>query len=151
MTDNVTSSEFEILNQFIKDLSFEAPNSPRIFFESNETTPKVETQFAIKTANSGENLYEVNLHMTVKNMLEKEVLFFIELSYSAMVAITPEIEQDSISEILIKKVGPYLYPFVREIVANITKDSGFSPFVMGLVDFDKVKIINNENGETTDN
>ena len=140
MANDITTSEFEILNQFIKDLSFEAPSSPRIFFEKTSEAPKVETQFEVKTTNSGDNLYEVNLHVILKNTTSNDTLFLIELSYSAMVAVKINSDNDAISEILIRRVAPYLYPFAREIIANIIKDSGFPPFVMAPVDFDKIEI-----------
>ena len=137
------TNKFEILNQFIKDLSFEAPSSPKIFFDKLEKTPNIQTQLEVKAIKSGDNLYEINLHVVLKNATEKEVLFLLEISYSAMVVVNPELLKENENEVLIRKVTPYLYPFVREIVLNLTKDSGFPPFIMNAINFDNMKIENN--------
>lgn len=140
MTENTNTKKFEILNQFIKDLSFEAPNSPRIFFEKIEEKPNVEVGFDIKSTPAGEHLFEVNLHLTVKNSLKDRTLYFIELSYSSMVALNAENTQEEITDILLKQVPAYLFPFARGIITDLTKESGFPPFVLAPVDFSKVEI-----------
>ncbi len=141
MNNDMNNKKFQILNQFLKDLSFEAPSSPAVFFEKNETAPSIDTKFEIKTINSGENLFEVNLQLQVSSKIAEKTLFLIEISYSAMVSINPqELAADKIVETLIKEVSPYLYPYVREIVSILTKDSGFPPFVMTAIDFNKIEI-----------
>ena len=112
-----------------------------MFFEKNETAPSIDTKFEIKTINSGENLFEVNLQLQVSSKIAEKTLFLIEISYSAMVSVNPEeLAADKIVETLIKEVSPYLYPYVREIVSTLTKDSGFPPFVMTAIDFNKIEI-----------
>jgi len=138
--NNTNTKSFEILNQFIKDLSFEAPNSPKIFFEKIEEKPNVEVGFDIKSTAAGEHLFEVNLHLTVKNALKDRVLYFIELSYSSMVVINGENSQEETTNILLRQVPAYLFPFARGIVTDLTKESGFPPFVLAPIDFSKVEI-----------
>ncbi|MBR1544607.1 MAG: protein-export chaperone SecB [Alphaproteobacteria bacterium] len=137
---NNTEKKFEILNQFIKDLSFEAPNSPRIFFEKIEEKPNVEVGFEIKSIPAGEHLFEVNLHLTVRNALKDRVLYFIELSYSAMTVLNKENVPEENTDILLKQVPSYLFPFVRGVVADLTKESGFPPFILAPIDFSKVEV-----------
>ena len=140
--------KYEILNQFIKDLSFEAPNSPKIFFERIEEKPAIEIGFEVKSEAAGENLFEVNLHVTVKNSIRDRVLYFIELSYSSMVGIMNENTAEENTEILLRKVPAYLFPFVRGIVADLTRESGFPPFVLAPVDFENVEMKRNDiNGQ----
>ncbi len=139
MTEKIEQKKFEILNQFIKDLSFEAPNSPQIFFEKIEEKPNIEISFEIKAVPSGENLFESNLHLTVKNSLKDRVLYLVELSYSAMIAVNKDNSKEENTEILMKKVPSYLFPFARSVVTDLTKDSGFPPFVLAPIDFSKVE------------
>ena len=140
MAENTNTRKFEILNQFIKDLSFEAPNSPRIFFEKIEEKPNVEVGFEIKSAPAGAHLFEVNIHLTVKNSLKERTLYFIELSYSSMVALNAENTNEENTDILLKQVPAYLFPFARSIVTDLTKESGFPPFVLAPIDFSKVEV-----------
>lgn len=136
--------KYEILNQFIKDLSFEAPNSPKIFFERLEEKPSIEVGFEVNSKQAGENLFEVNLHVTVKNSIRNNVLYFIELSYSSMVGIAQDNKDEENTEILIRKVPAQLFPFVRAIIADLTRESGFPPFVLAPVNFDNVEIKRND-------
>ena len=145
-TENKTAQQkkYEILNQFIKDLSFEAPNSPRIFFERLEEKPNIEVGFEVNSNPAGENLFEINLHVTVKNSIKDRTLYFIELSYSSMVGVMAGNTQEENTEILIRKVPAHLFSFVRAIIADLTRESGFPPFVLAPVDFDNVEIRRNE-------
>ena len=140
MAENTNVKKFEILNQFIKDLSFEAPNSPKIFFEKIEEKPNVEIGFNIKSAPAGENLFEVNIHLTVKNSVQKSTLYFIELSYSSMVAVNAGNTNEENTNILLKQIPAYLFPYARGIVSDLTKESGFPPFVLAPIDFSKVEV-----------
>ncbi|MBR4315670.1 MAG: protein-export chaperone SecB [Alphaproteobacteria bacterium] len=149
MAENTNIKKFEILNQFIKDLSFEAPNSPRIFFEKIEEKPNAEVGFDIKSAPAGEHLFEVNIHLTVKNSIKEGILYFIELSYSSMVALNAENNNEENTNILLKQVPAYLFPFARSIVADLTRESGFPPFVLAPVDFSKVEVKQAVNTQNT--
>ncbi len=140
MTENIDVKKFEILNQFTKDLSFEAPNSPRIFFEKIEEKPNIEVGFEIKSIPSGEHLFEVNIHLTVKSSIKDRTLYLIELSYSSMVALNAENTEAENTDILLKQVPAYLFPFARGIVADLTKETGFPPFILAPIDFSKVEV-----------
>ena len=98
----------------------------------------------MKSMAAGEHLFEVNIHLTVKNKLKESTLYFIELSYSSMVAVNAEVSKEEEAEILIRKVPAYLFPFVRGIVTDLTRESGFPPFVLAPVNFDNVEVKTNE-------
>ncbi|MBD5404931.1 protein-export chaperone SecB [bacterium] len=143
MNENVKNNtqkkpEFEILNQFIKDLSLEAPNSPKIFFEKIEEKPNMEINLEVKSTPVNEKLFEVVLHIKVKNSLKENALYLIDLSYGAMVVLNVEDEETKKAHLL-KSVPAYLFPFVRSLIADLTKDSGFMPFVLQPINFDGLK------------
>ena len=124
--------------QYIKDLSFEAPNSPKVFFEKIEEKPNMEINLEVKSTPVNEKLFEVVLHIKVKNTLKNNVLYFIDLSYGAMTVINVE-EEETKKNHLLKSVPSYLFPFVRSLIADLTKDSGFMPFVLQPINFDNLK------------
>ncbi|MDR2098506.1 MAG: protein-export chaperone SecB [Rickettsiales bacterium] len=130
--------DFEILNQFVKDLSFEAPSSPKIFFDKIEGSPNIEIGLEVKTAPAGEKLFEVVLNLKIKNTLKESTLFLIELSYAAMAVVNTE-DAAAREKILIKTVPAHLFPFVRAIVADLTRESGFNPFILQPINFDEMK------------
>lgn len=135
-----TKPEFEILNQYIKDLSFEAPSSPKIFFEKIEEKPNMEIGLEIKSIPVNETLCEVVINLKVKNILKDNVLYMIDLSYGAMVALHTE-DKDIKSKHILKTVPSYLFPFVRGLIASITKDSGFMTFILDPINFDNIKAV----------
>lgn len=139
--NNSKQPEFEILNQFIKDLSFEAPNSPKIFFEKIEEKPNMEINLEVKSTPVNEKLFEVVLHIKVKNTLKNNVLYLVDLSYGAMAVLHVEDEEIRKNHLL-KTIPSYLFPFVRSLVADLTKDSGFMPFVLQPINFDVLKAEN---------
>ncbi len=132
--NNQIMPKFEILNQFIKDLSFEAPNSPKIFFDKIEDKPNMEINLEVKSTPVNENLFEIVLHIKVKNSVKENVLFFIDLSYGAMVVLH-EKDEEVRKNILLKSVPAHIFPFVRSLIAELTKESGFMPLVLQPIDF----------------
>ncbi|MDR1008921.1 MAG: protein-export chaperone SecB [Rickettsiales bacterium] len=131
--------EFEILNQYIKDLSFEAPSSPRIFFEKLEGQPKIDMNLEVKTAKMGDELYEVVMNLKITNTLADKPLFVIELAYGSMAAVHIT-EEEALKRLLTKTIPSHLFPFIRAVIAGVTADSGFSPFVLNPINFDKVEL-----------
>ena len=57
-----------------------------------------------------------------------------------MVVINSENTKEENTNILLKQVPAYLFPFARGIVSDLTKESGFPPFVLAPIDFDKVEV-----------
>jgi preprotein translocase subunit SecB len=140
MENKTKSPDFEILNQFIKDMSFEAPSSPKIFFEQVQDKPNIEIGLEVKTQPAGDSLFEVGVNLKVKNTVGSMTVFLIELSYAAMVV--TKIEDAAAREnILSRSVPAYLFPFIRGVVADITRVSGFTPFVLAPINFDTIEKI----------
>jgi len=130
--------EYEILSQFIKDLSFESPSTPQIFFEKPpQTQPSLNVNLEIKTQKIGEELYEVILGIKVNNTVGQKPLFVIDLAYGAVVAIRNK-DEEKIKDYLTKATPAHIFPFIREIIASLTRESGFAPFVLAPIDFSQV-------------
>jgi preprotein translocase subunit SecB len=131
--------DFEILNQYTKDLSFEAPSSPRIFFEKLEGAPKVEMGLEVKSAKLADELFEIALTLKITNKLEERALFVIDLTYAAVAAIHLKGEDD-IKRMVTKTIPAHIFPYVRALVSEVTGASGFAPFMLNPIDFDKVVV-----------
>jgi len=135
---NAQRPEFEILAQFIKDLSFESPSTPQIFFEKNlQAQPSLNVNLEVKTQKIGEEIYEAILTVKVNNTIEQKPLFIVDLSYGAVVAIHTK-DEEKIKNYITKTTPAHLFPFIREIVAALTRESGFAPFVLAPIDFSQV-------------
>ncbi|MBE7620061.1 protein-export chaperone SecB [Gluconacetobacter entanii] len=137
---------FRTINiQYVKDLSFEVPNAPLIFQQLQTETPTMQPQIDVQARQitREQPLYEVTLHTKIEASLPPVTpdtqaaarqVFIVELYYCALVTVTgaPEHILEQILEI---ETPSLLFPFVRNIVNDATRDGGFPPVLLQPVDF----------------
>jgi preprotein translocase subunit SecB len=118
--------------QYIKDLSFENPHAPRIF-ESPEQ-PEVSINVNVGAERLGDKTFEIILKFNVTAKAKDDVVFIAELEYGGIADVENVAEQEVQPLVLIE--GPrFLFPFARAILANVSRDGGFPPLLVGAVDF----------------
>ena len=128
--------KFNIISQFLKDISFESPNVPELFFKQDNGQAKIEINIDINIKGSENNLYMVDLVTRVHSKLDKDdkTIFMIESTYTGMVQYEEKDEEVKKKTLLID-VPTLLFPSVRAMVTRLTAESGFPAFVMQPVDF----------------
>ena len=128
--------KFNIISQFLKDISFESPNVPELFFKQDNGQAKIEINIDINIKGSENNLFMVDLITKVHSKLEKDdkTIFLIESTYTGMVQYEEKDEEKKKKTLLID-VPTLLFPAVRAMVTRLTAESGFPAFVMQPVDF----------------
>lgn len=127
--------KMRVLGQFIRDLSFENILSQK--GASGEVQPQLQVQIAIDgKRRPTENQYELvmKFQITSKNAGSDDVLFILELDYGAIFEIT-EIPEEQIHPYLLIECPRVIFPFVRRIVSDITRDGGFPAVNLEMVDF----------------
>lgn len=125
----------QINAQYVKDLSFEAPALPFVLTEM-KTAPKITVDIDVKVnKTSSENLYTVDLITSIKAVKaeENKTLFICELTYGGLVTLNMPKEQ--IEPVLLIEIPHLLFPYVRSIIANITRESGLPPLQINPIDF----------------
>ena len=128
--------KFNIISQFLKDISFESPNVPELFFKQDNGQAKIEINLDINIKGADNNLFMVDLITKVHSKLEKDnkTIFMIESTYTGMVQYEEKDEEIKKKTLLID-VPTLLFPSVRAMVTRLTSESGFPAFVMQPVDF----------------
>lgn len=128
--------KFNIISQFLKDISFESPNVPELFFKQDNGQAKIEINLDINIKGADNNLFMVDLITKVHSKLEKDnkTIFMIESTYTGMVQYEEKDEEIKKKTLLID-VPTLLFPSVRAMVTRLTAESGFPAFVMQPVDF----------------
>jgi preprotein translocase subunit SecB len=128
--------KFNIISQFLKDISFESPNVPELFFKQDNGQAKIEINIDINIKGSENNLFMVDLITKVHSKLEKDdkTIFLIESTYTGMVQYEEKDEETKKKALLID-VPTLLFPAVRALVTRLTAESGFPAFTMQPVDF----------------
>ena len=128
--------KFNVISQFLKDISFESPNVPELFFKQENNPAKLEMNIDINIKGSENNLFMVDLITKVHSKIEKDdkTVFLIESTYTGMVQYEEKDEETKKKTLLID-VPTVLFPYVRSMVTRLTAESGFPPLSMPLVDF----------------
>ncbi len=133
-------ARFNIITQFLKDFSFESPNVPELFFKSDNGQAKMEINIDIQIKGAENNLFMVDLITKVHSKLENgdKSIFLIESTYSGLVQMEEEKDEEVKKRTLLINVPTLLFPAVRALIARMTSESGFPTFVMQPVDFEKL-------------
>ena len=130
-------AKFNIMSQFLKDFSFENPNVPELFFNQENTQAKLEINIDIQIKGSENNLFMVDLITKVHSKLEAvdKTVFMIESTYSGLVQMEEEKDEEVKRRTLLIDVPTLLFPAVRALITRVTSESGLAPFAMQPVDF----------------
>lgn len=126
-----------IHTQYVKDLSFENPNAPRIYVNMQES-PSAQVSIDVQGTRLQDNTYEVVLNAEVKATLQDHTAFVIELKYGGLVTISGEITDEQRETILLIEVPRYLFPFARNVISDATREGGFPPLLINPVDFTRL-------------
>ncbi len=127
-----------IHGQYIKDLSFENPNAPASLRPAKDGKPVMDINFSMdahKIAMPGlDNAYEVTLGVAATAKKDGNIAFILEVEYALTVSVEA-MEEEKIHPMLLIEMPRYMFPFVRQIVANVTQQGGFMPLMLAPVDF----------------
>ena len=124
-----------VLAQFVRDMSFENVMAQQGV--DGEVKPEIKVEVIVDARKRGvENQYEVinKIKVTSTNQGTDKTLFLLELDYSGVFHIEGVPEQ---------QMHPYLhiecprmmFPFIRRIVSDVTRDGGFPPLNLEQIDF----------------
>ena len=122
-----------ILTQYIKDFSFENPNSPNSLLPK-EKQPEISININVNANPLAETDFEVVLKIDAKAGQGKDMMFNCELSYAGIFRLTNIPEESKHAAVLIE-CPRLLFPFARHIVSDATRNGGFPPLMIDPVDF----------------
>ena len=129
-------SQIKTISHYIKDLSFENFAAQQNVFKQKKLDLKLDLN--IKKKILKKNIFEITLIILLEAKIENKKQFIIELSYaSAFFSEIVHTEEDS-KKLAFIECPQLIYPFVRQIIFNITQDSGFPPVNLEHIDFKKL-------------
>jgi preprotein translocase subunit SecB len=131
--------------QYTKDLSFEVLNAPEIFATLREQ-PRVDMQLDVQArpVQDGQNVYEVALVIRAEAKTTEQSCFIAELTYCGI--FTVNVEAQMVEPVLLVECPRLLFPFARNILADVTRDGGFPPVMLNPIDF--VQLWQQRRGQT---
>jgi preprotein translocase subunit SecB len=132
MADKPTQ-KFEIQKIYIKDLSFETPNSPKIFTE--KWNPKTDVHIQTDNTKLDEKLFEVVTTITVTATQDEKTAFLVETKQAGIFFIE-NFPEEQHRQLLGSYCPNILFPFARETVAELVTKGGFPQLLLNPVNFD---------------
>jgi preprotein translocase subunit SecB len=123
-----------ILAQFIRDLSFENPRAPESLRAAGQVQPQIDLGVEMNARGREDGLYEVDLKLSAKAERNDGALFMIEILYGGLFQIGG-VPSDEIEPVLLIECPRYLFPFARRIIADLSSEGGFPPFLLDPIDF----------------
>jgi preprotein translocase subunit SecB len=127
---------FRVLAQFIRDLSFENPRAPESLRAQAEP-PQIDLSVEMNARTRPDGLFETDLKLVVSAQAAGETVFQIELLFGGLFQITG-IPDEDMEPVLMIECPRYLFPFARRLIADLTGESGFPPFMLEPIDFGAV-------------
>jgi preprotein translocase subunit SecB len=133
--------------QYVKDLSFEVPGAPQIFSQLR-AQPQVNINLDVQArrVQEGQHVYEVALMIRAEaheaastqgngqNQASSATVFVAELSYAGLFTLSG-LPDNAIEPVLLVECPRVLFPFARNILADVTRDGGFPPVLLQPIDF----------------
>lgn len=120
--------------QYIKDLSFENPEAPKIYTEKG-LKPEIKVSVDINVSKLQEATYEVELVTTATAKNDDKTMFVIELKYAGIFTIKNSVEDEELKKILFIYCPSLLFPFSRRIISDTTRDASFPPLMLDTINF----------------
>ncbi len=130
---NLADQPLVVNAQYIKDLSFEAPAAPEVFQRMQTTRPDITINIDVQAIPLKDTAYEVVLNMRAECKVEQKVAFIMELVYAGNFNI--RVPHEHLQAVLLVECPRLLFPFARSILAEISREGGFPPVLLGPVDF----------------
>ena len=128
--------KMQVLAQYVRDLSFENLVVQK-GLNGGEVQPDVQVAVSLDARKRpAENQYEVisKFKVTSKNKVNGDVLFLLELEYGGTFQIDG-VTEEQLHPMLLIECPRLLFPFVRRIISDVTRDGGFPPLNVDTVDF----------------
>jgi preprotein translocase subunit SecB len=127
--------QFALHRIYLKDASFETPNSPAVFRQ--EWKPEVNLQLNSSINPLEDDLYEVVLNVTVTAKLGDQTGFLAEIQQAGIFTVKGFDEQQK-GAMLGAFCPNSLFPFAREAISDLVVKGGFPQLLLAPINFEAI-------------
>lgn len=128
--------KMSVLAQFVRDMSFENMVAQK-GLQSADVQPDIQVQVSLDARKRPQDFqYDIitKFKVTSKNKVNDDTLFLMELDYGGIFHVEG-VPEDQLHPFLLIECPRLLFPFVRRIISDVTRDGGFPPLNIDTVDF----------------
>ena len=143
--DQNAAPSLTVLAQYTKDLSFENPRAPAVY-QSN-STPKIDVNVDVQGRALNDNQYEVELSVAARaNRENGDSMFVVEATYAGVFEIL-NVPREQLEMVMMVECPRLLFPFMRQIVADATRNGNFPPLMLEPIDVMGIYVANAQRRE----
>lgn len=121
---------------YVKDVSFESPQSPEIF-TLGEWQPDVNVQVNTNTLPLDDDYFEVSLTLTISATQSDETVFLCEVEQAGLFNLVG-FEEGHLQTILATFCPTQLFPFARNVVSDLIEKGGFPQLLIQPINFEQL-------------
>ena len=123
--------------QYVKDLSFENPNTPESL-RGGKTMPVMDVNIGMDARKIADDkipfLNEVVLNVRAEAKRDDKVVFIAELQYGVTASLN-DMPEESHHPVLLIEIPRLAFPYARQILSDMTVQGGYPPLLLNPVDF----------------
>ena len=134
MSDAKEERLVSLQTMYIKDVSFEAPNSPGVFLEE-AVSPETKINLANTHDKIGDDSYDVCLKVRVESTYGDKTLFVAEVEQAGVFLIKGYTE-DEVKGLIAVVCPNTLFPYIRELVSSLVTKAGFPALLLQPINFE---------------
>ena len=127
---NPTEPTFEINQIYVKDLSFEAPNSPRIFTREYKLKHDHDFEVSQQSLDATNGIFESQLKWTVTAKTEDGDIAYVSECDQAGIFTLKGYDEETLNEMVKKACPQVLFPYLRETIGQMIAKGGFPAFYL---------------------
>ncbi len=141
-----TQPNIRVMGQYIKDLSFESPNVGKIM-EGPVENPQLQVEVNVNARQVGPSVFESVIEFEANATSKAGALYKLAIDYGGMFKLE-NMPQQAVEPFLLVNAPALLFPFVRRIIADLTREGGFPPLMLDPIDFASLYMKRKQDGAT---
>ena len=127
--------QFMVQRIYTKDVSFEAPNTPKMFQEN--WSPQINVGLGTEVTRIDAENIELVLKVSVEAKHDEKTVFLVEVKQAALFLVQGfgEEETDALMGVAAPNV---VFPYAREVVSDLVTRGSFPQFILQPVNFEAI-------------
>lgn len=126
---------FRIQRVYLKDVSFESPQTPKVFVSNTGWKPNVALQLNTESQKLENDLFECVLVVTATVSIDEEPVYLAEVKQAGLFTMK-NIPDAELGKMLGSFCPNILFPFAREEIGSLVQKGGFPQLLLEPVNFD---------------
>jgi preprotein translocase subunit SecB len=125
--------QIRVVAQYIKDLSFECPNVPKLLDGPGEA-PNLRVEVNVNADKVSGSTFESTINFRAEAANKQGTIYDLELAYAGLFQVEG-LPEGALQPFLLIDCPALLFPFARRLIADLTREGGFPPLLLDPINF----------------